>query len=647
MRASLAVFVLIFALSAAPTFAQSPKPAGTPATEQPTATARADADPSKASPTITVDTIRQDLDALFTKVGTNKANPGAEDAENPAEVRRTVEQILMVREMLNNEQYVNARSQASIAAGSVQSPRLRTEWMKIAANIAALIKSSEMGLLQDMRKTIDELPKNLTAAKSPKDVQVIASKLRSFSPRSDAGQWSSPDIREGVYEAKAQIQSLGNALDQYEQLLAAEAEGDTGHAMSIGLSMVSMRGGKVSIAEVVKAKVESLRIARDNEIQKAIDEARARIEKSGDAASVLTAAEALQRSANRLASSSSGQTVERMRFSVEISRMKNWAAALDHEAQKRYRMALRRLRFDELGTDSVRFGTQRGFVVAIITDEQLRLKIADLDRKLADRGNAIYDPSLKLVADAIGLAKSVDDLREIPAKVQQATEAKGDAIVEDQPLIEEFARSKVHIACLITMSDACANRDWGAFWQANLGLRQMGTAHRWTAQFGAIRSKLIRRALIDSASIGALKPTDENKPIDQVVLDQADAALAAEDYRRAVVLLDLYMKVFFGPDRNAPGPGQMLATELQAIEMYAQAVDFESAGDLLEAVSRYRAVIQRSGQRVPLAKATKRLGAILAKKPELAYQQAAIPSPSAPANMMPPAPQQQPMPTQP
>ena len=105
------------------------------------------------------------------------------------------------------------------------------------------------------------------------------------------------------------------------------------------------------------------------------------------------------------------------------------------------------------------------------------------------------------------------------------------------------------------------------------------------------------------------------------MFDAADAAIAARDYRRAVTIFRTYI-AFTYPENIPPrwqdaGPAATLLAELQGIELFAQASSFEAAGDLVPAVARYRAIIQLTGPRVPLAQATERLSNIGKNHPEL------------------------------
>jgi len=55
----------------------------------------------------------------------------------------------------------------------------------------------------------------------------------------------------------------------------------------------------------------------------------------------------------------------------------------------------------------------------------------------------------------------------------------------------------------------------------------------------------------------------------------------------------------------------------RGLSLFAAATDFEAAGDLANAVSRYRALIQLSGTRVPTQQAVERLREIGKSHPEL------------------------------
>lgn len=592
--------------------------------------------PDSEKPAPTVLSIQRDLDALFAKAGASKATNPNEEPEQANDVRRTVEAILTLRDQLAIEQQWNtARQTAASTAAIMQGPRLRLAWQQIANDITVLIRSNESTLVQSVRKAIADLPRNLAAAKTAEEVRTLQNSLRSLQSKTDQQQMWSPEVRESLNEPRQQLSQNLGLLETYAQMLTAEAEGDMTRAMDLGTSISTNRIPRPLIADVVRDRVEAIRTARDAETHKIIDEAKAGFTKAKDSTAVLEIANKLQGLLDKLPRTSSSESQDRLRWNAEISRLRRWAAALDFESRQMYRTALQRLRVDTGGADPIRAGSLRGYTCMIVTDDLLRARINELSRKLAERGTAPVDADLQKMVRDLSSAKTFYDIMQLPKRMTQTVQSMGEGAFEDQPVVDEVNAAMRQINLLVSMDAHLHNREWASFWQNNQIFASSAIPHRWASTLATHRINLIRRALIDSGEAGDWKIPDGDKSLDRALLEQVDAELGRENYRRATQLLQLYVRIFYVNDATAQGPGQLLVQELAGIDMYVQALSFEEAGDWLQAISRYRAVIQRSGKRVPVAKATQRLSAILTAHPDLVYAPASPAPPAVPVPAVP------------
>jgi hypothetical protein len=291
---------------------------------------------------------------------------------------------------------------------------------------------------------------------------------------------------------------------------------------------------------------------------------------------------------------------------------------LDQESQKRYRTAMGTL----LELRQRNGMDVRGNAGTLITEEMVTGKMAGLQKEIVERGDDFFDPAMKPVAEGLTKAETLEEMEKGASGVESlATGMQMGMDADLQPLLQELREAAGEIRTLGQMQESIKTREWGRFWQMNQQMHSIGVVmgngeqhpNRWAEKIERQRMKLVRGAVAESAEFKELKVTaQEDVPLDKTLLEAADAAIKAEDYRRAVLVMEAYVTYSYGSGQ-VYGAGMMgmvpegIRADIQGLQLFAEGKSFEAAGDMVSAVAAYRGVVRLTGQRVPLEQATARL----------------------------------------
>ncbi len=603
---------------------------------QPSAATGKSAVKTEAAPTL--EGVNESLAALAAKAEAARANP----REDHRDAVSTLNLIPTIRQHLAVRRSTMAWSASDTTAAQMETPAFRSAWSKIAADLLNLTRAKNVASIDRIQAAVASLPKDLAEADADLEkVVALQKRFHALEKEFDVDGWVQELGREKDL-LQSRVREFASSLDGFVDLLACRASGDHDRALMLGTTALNLqqRAGRAPLTGAIKKQVDELVAEREKSARRLLAEAHAKVTKADGPEAVKLIAEELQRSADQLSKGSAGDPGGLGALHAEeAQRVRHWATVLDLEAQRRNRSAQAILR-EEMGRAGLRgqHGVPRTSSV-VVTDDMLRQKMVAVTRAIADRGDEVVDPAIKELVDTIPSAKTLDDLRLLARRIAATLEGLSQPPVDDAAVVEDLKRLEAQIKTLLEMDAAVRDREWGLFWQVsrNGSPRHPNayafSSHRWSAAISQQRMKLIRRALTENDETRDLGGMDENVPVDRCLLGLADAAIAADDYRKAAVALRLYATVAYGDSNHTNGP--TLDQEMNSIALYAQAVNFEAAGDYAQAANRYRQVLQFTGQRVPIAKATKRLADILAKKPELA--QPAEKPPAAPPGKQPPS----------
>ena len=303
--------------------------------------------------------------------------------------------------------------------------------------------------------------------------------------------------------------------------------------------------------------------------------------------------------------------------------------AIEFKSKHRFRSALAAI--SELRH---RANVPQPFTSIIITSDMIENEAVELQRQILERGDEIADPMLKLLADALNNANSVEDLQKTASAIDSSAGSWGSGSgpdMDSQWVIIELTDAANHVHALAKMQNALKTLDWRTFWQTNAAITAAGRSEpygnprpggRFTAMLNARRMILIRDAAAQSA--GAARSEAGARPTKHRWTEPCWMPPTPPSRQRIIAATASALKAYFlfaygengqgGDPATAPAS---LRSDLRGLDLYAQAVSFEAAGDLASAVARYRAIIRLTGPRVPLSEATERLGAIAKKHPEL------------------------------
>lgn len=137
--------------------------------------------------------------------------------------------------------------------------------------------------------------------------------------------------------------------------------------------------------------------------------------------------------------------------------------------------------------------------------------------------------------------------------------------------------------------------------------------HRWAATVRAVRRQLVLRVTVVSTGLNDLGGLKDGETIDAMLLRAADQAVEKGNWRRVLTLLDALRRYAYSNSQ----PPLWLAGEIDSVQTFLAARQYEDAGEFAFAMSHYRAVLRNTGKHVPVKEASDRLAVLRKAHPDL------------------------------
>ncbi|MFT3787741.1 MAG: hypothetical protein QM770_16490 [Tepidisphaeraceae bacterium] len=575
------------------------------------------------------------IDDFFTTAG--RAGPATAPSEQRRNRRgdsqRAVSLVNEIKPKLEADRYEEAARGVRAAVGQFEDPALADAVLALSKQLDAYAAAQREALPAKYRGLVKSLPERIKAAQKPEDLDALKAEVRAASRALNNGEM--PDqVRRSLDDVIEPLSRAENAISRYADLLAAENAGDFGQAQQIANNLRNDTGSR-EFGVLVQARIEAIQKRRDEADRATLDQFHQRALAATKPADVESLRQDLQSMVEGLQRRGDSGSMAQRGY-MELQSIQLWSRLVDLESTGHYRDALQAIA-------QQRMSGQNGPATSIVTASMIDEKATALRKKIADAPDAIADPMLRELADGLASAKSLPDLEAVAKRgtaFMTGSQLGGNS-VDDGMVVAELNEAFAQIRSLSEMNHAIDAHEWGRFFTAaesfnrpafnNNNYGQPGTRNRWIGKLEAERLNLSRRAIVENADMAGLG-VDLSKPdpLDRLLLAGADAAIASSDFRKAQLILQAYVRLIYGggPDRAA-AILESVRADLKGVELFAEAQSFDTASDLREAVVRYRQVLQLTGPRVPIERATKRLAEIAKEHPELLT--APAPDPTQPA----------------
>ncbi len=557
------------------------------------------------------------------------------EGEQRSQSRREMSQLFTmlntVSDALDESRYDDAVRSFENAPELVTTDTYRKEVASLTDALKKLAAADQASVGAQAPQLIKRVAEAIKTAKTPEDLAGLQSELQGATRRMNEGRMPVA-TRALVEQWRQPLAQATTTLSRYSELLGLEAAGDIDGASQIGSRLLadSSNGRNVPGREAIQQHMDALEKKRSESIQTEMQAMAKTVHDAKTSADLKTVQERLQSLSAKSSRLNGGTQTQRLFGDTQI--VQTWGFMLDQESQKRYRTALNSL-MELRQRETIDL---RGNSGMLVTDEMITLKLTNLQKQIQDRGNDFLDPTLKPEADALTAAQTLEDLQKAGALVEANTTSPRMAADPDiQPQMVELQEAAGKIRALGEMRQAINTREWGRFWQLNqmshnmdaaFGVMGNGDTHgnRWSAKIETQRMKLVREAVAESAEFKELKViVQDDVPLDKTLLEAADVAIKAEDFRRAVLVMQAYVTFTYGSTPDFQGMAMVPAgirADIQGLQLYAEGKSFETAGDLVAAVAAYRGVVRMTGPRVPLTQAMERLSALGKSNPDLLKQ---------------------------
>jgi hypothetical protein len=542
-------------------------------------------------------------------------NVEKDDSAGRADAANTFSAASSIRTALSNQEWQNASQMVESNLRNIQSDKFRDKWRSLSDSIRKAVASEIESALPAAKKILLSLPTVLAENQTSTELEKVVAGIKKSQIRIQKLQ----ALLGQQEEVREQIELLNNAYQyakRYQQMLLAIESNDFREAGRLIQDLTQTSQFDVRLRQAITPFTNSVIAKRHKDIDERLTTLYREVKVASSSEEIANLAKELQlldlRRREIFSSSSSfGSDIS---IGNQVLYLGVWKEVLDLESMKRYRTAIVKLgALNSTYTNNPTISSMN----PIISREMLQAKLDALSEALEGRADIIFDPTIVRLAELLGSVTDIPSLRAAMIKINsQSLNTRAQEFLEDRNTTEEIALAQSESTAMLSMDDCIGQRNWDRFWTlvSSRSIHQERPTHRWNRQFEAIRTSLIRRALMDSKEYKDLK-LPGNDPIDIELLSGIDEAITAKDYRKGFLALQLYRRVVYPIN-----PPDWLTNELVAFQFLAQAESFDLSGDTLEAGRRYRSVATYPSARIPIDFVQERLKVILSKHPELIYE---------------------------
>ena len=601
---------------------------------------------------VTLESVKQHITEF--KESLAKVKP-ADESMTRMRQRAEISQLFTLMDALSDNldagQFEEATRALRSAVARADTEDLRSKLTQLMSEVNQVSVVERASYGDKVEALLKRVPGEMRNATKADDLKGLQGELQAAQRRLTEGRM--PTDARGTYDQwRSSVDQAVQSVQRYSDMLSLEEEGDVNGALAAGAQLVNINynGRSVPARDAIQKRIDALEKKRDEATRKQLAgmaETVRNAKTSADLSGVIDQLQSLNNKAQRQNGYSALQ-----RYSTEQQVLQTWGRVLDLESQKKFRTALSGLTGwrQRMGLDS------RGENSTLVTDGMVADKMAALQKELLERGEYV-DPTLKPLGDALSNAKSLEEMEKVASAIEMmgsnTVMTEGGVDADAQPVLQELQFAASEIRLLKDMERAIKAREWGRFWQIDQNMYGGRTVivgstprvHRWEGKIDEERSKLVRQAVVENAELKELKvELKGDEPVDQAMLEAADAAMKGEEYRRAALVLRAYAAFEYGTvavyaERLGGDalPGTVpagLRADIQGLGLFAQGKSFEAAEDWVSAVAAYRGVVRLTGERVPVDAATKRLLALGKEHPD-ALRQADVGAGNSPAGAAP------------
>lgn len=530
-------------------------------------------------------------------------------ADEQSDARSSFTALSQVRSAMSDHHWRNASQVAESSARNMQSGKYRRLWDAFAESLRQASIADIESTLPQCKELINSLHKQLAEAKTSAQTANISANIRKSQSRLQAVQMQGT-FTEEFREANEQLNNASTFVKRYAQfLVACESSEDRGRGQ-IAQELLRHNQYDSRWRSAIRPHIESSFEQSNKVIEERLKAIAKRVEEAKSVEDIAKATTELQTLASYKSDILDFPRGEDA-MPIHLSQLAQWREVLSLESDGRYKGASRRLESFNAMNRNV------ALTNPLITRAMLQAKSMALSEAIDKRGDGIFDPAIRRLVEQFDNAKDIADLRVVTKRMQtQDPRDRSSDLAEDSGVLDELMAALNEGTNLVNMDENIEQRNWDRFWSAVQARNTFPgkPAHRWSSRFETIRLGMLRRVLSDSKEFKELN-LSEKSPIDVDLLSNVDSAIAAKDYRKAYLLLQLYQRVIY--PTTSP---QWLLNELVAFQFLVQAESFDLSGDTLEAGRRYRTVMLYPSSRIPIEPVQERLKDILSKHPELAHE---------------------------
>ena len=469
---------------------------------------------------------------------------------------------------------------------------MRAKSGRIVQLIPAPVLEARLKELQDKRAArLDEILKSvsrdLPAAKSAKEAQVIADRLR-VARDEETGRRADNALAHAAETAQA-----------WTDILKAEEAGDWGTAYAKFSELNAPRGRsetQLLPAEVMEAKRKVLWKHLSEKAEAALASLPSDLKKASSSAAVRDLATKLQTLCQDLNAQGGSHLRGEPEFSLLATRasraagtVMTWAGILEADEQHRAMDGLKAM----TGLSRTNDGeTDASFIPAeLVTAARKRLLqqlLAGTPVEMAD-GDADLHRTIARSIAALGKPEEIAGLVEATRRIAPGLEANE---TED---FRELARDLTSLA---------------AEWNGATVDSQV-PAHSWSADTQLVRNRLRRERIAREMALPEIVAAPlAGQPIETALETLADDCAKRSDWRRVLDCLTASRQILaFAHDPHS-ARNETLGREIQAVSDFLAGGNFEHAEQFAEAVRAYQNVLRQPGAHVPVRAATERLQAL-------------------------------------
>lgn len=511
----------------------------------------------------------------------------AEEARNMRGHYQNLDQMIMRGDM------ANARMMVRQWISTTESPDLKNIYQSLLKHIDERLNSVQAAYATQIDDLLKRAADACRTAKTGSDLDGVTAEIE--------------DLRQGGMPGEQRFSRLRRRLDgavnflqQWDRYLAAREAGSISGALQVLREMSSRDYGYrtqlLSSDELAKLRTE-LEYQASEQINSMVFAPQAVPAAGASIADWEKYLENVQSAYELVNASNFGSRsfTTRRRIDVLNNAMNYWMQMLYLERAGNIRGALQQIQNIE----------SNAFVDGVvITAERLDAKRSNLAVMLANQSKEDR-PMFKDIDAAIRDLRTPADLSAVSRRLVAYENFSGAGSDEVRSL-----RNDIH--SLIRLATAVEDGRIGDYANYQYGVSG-DLPHRWSSATREVRKQLVFRVIVVSTGLNDLGQPKEGESIDTLLLRVADEAVKKGDWRRVLTVLDALRRYAYSNSQ----PPLWLAGEIDSVQTFLAARQYEDAGEFAFAMSHYLAVLRNTGNHVPVKEASDRLAVLRKDHPEL------------------------------